>query len=113
MSGRGARPKIVSFSSTEPAALPSREVTLSSMPRPLAARLGRRGCSPARFAERARLRSFLRQHLLHGVADGDPPTLCTRNCALDQDQAALDVGLHNLEIERCDPLDAEVARHLL
>src|SRR6266542_1418366 len=110
--------EIASLSSTEPAALPSRVVTLSSMSRPLAARFGRRSRRRGRGfrrseTERAGLRRFLRQALLHRVAHRDPAALGARNRALDQDQAALDVGLHHLEIERGDPLDAEMARHLL
>src|SRR5438105_209224 len=123
MSGRGASPKIASLSSTEPAALPSRVVTWSSMSRALGARLRRRGLArsgrrgPCRFrageTECAGLGCLLGQMLFHRVAHRDPAALGARNRALDQDQAALDVGLHDLEIERGDALDPQVARHLL
>src|SRR5438067_7118764 len=97
MSGRGASPKIASLSSTEPAALPSRVVTLSSMSRPLAARFGHRsGCGRGLRrgeAKSAGLRRFLRQALLDRVAHGDPAALRTGNRALDQDEAARDIGL--------------------
>src|SRR5262247_2977458 len=113
-SARGSRPKIASDSSTEPAALPSRVVTFSSMSRSLSGRrlrrclaLGRR--SGAAFV--ARQAEFSR--LLHGVAHRDPTTLSARHCALDQDEAARDVGLHHLEIERGHALDTQVAGHLL
>ena len=78
----------------------------------------RLGCSDFCFgrfahAELAGLRRFLGQLLLHRVAHGDPAALGAGHRALDQDEAALDVGLHDLEIERGDALDAQVARHLL
>ena len=57
-------------------------------------------------AELAGLRRFLRQRLLHRVAHRDPAALGAGHRALDQDEAALDVGLHDLEIERGDALDA-------
>src|ERR1700730_18142417 len=116
MAGRGSSPKIVSLSSTEPDGLPSRVVTFSSMSRPLAAgfgnRSGGRGFSPG-DTERARLRDPPGPVLFHRVADRDPAALRARDCALDQDETALDIGLHDLEIERGDPLDPEMARHLL
>jgi len=40
-----------------------------------------------------------------------PPLAPAR--AFDQDEATIDVGLHDLEIERGDPLDPLVTRHLL
>src|SRR5438876_1100394 len=118
MSGRGSSPKIASLSSTEPADLPSSVVTLSSMSRPLAARLGHESRRRSRGfrrdrTKRARLRRFLRQVLLDRVAHGDPAALRAGNRALDQDEAARDIGLDDLEIERGDPLDAEMTRHLL
>src|SRR6185437_7423520 len=66
-----------------------------------------------RQLELAGLRRFLRQLLLHGIAHRDPAALGARHRALDQDEAALDIGLHDLEIERRHPIDAHVARHLL
>src|SRR5262249_11556790 len=121
-SARGSRPKIASDSSTEPAALPSRVVTCSSMSRSLSGRrlrrrlaLGRRSgpAFVARQAEFSRLRHAVGQPLLHGVAHRDPTTLSARHRALDQDEAARDVGLHHLEIERGHALDTQVAGHLL
>src|SRR6195256_2784245 len=113
MSWRGSRPKISSESWTEPAALPSRVVTFSSISRALL--LGRRCRSllTARDLELAGLRRFLRQRLLDGVAYRDPSALGAGNGAFDQDQAALDVGLHHAQIERGDLIDAHVAGHLL
>src|SRR6266481_4690150 len=113
MSWRGSRPKISSESWTEPAALPSRVVTFSSISRAL--RLGRRfrSLSAARDLELAGLRRFLRQRFLHGVAHRDPSALGAGNGAFDQDQAALDVGLHHAQIERGDAVDTHVAGHLL
>src|SRR4051794_26466017 len=119
MSGRGSRPKIASDSVTSPAALPSRVVTFSSMSRALL--LGR-GCRSIRgtglgrrlgHAELAWLRCVLWRRLLDGVADGDPAALVAGHRTLDQDETALDVGLHHLEIERGDAIDAHMSRHLL
>src|SRR5262245_15175871 len=120
---RGSRPKIASDSSTEPAALPSRVVTFSSMSRSLRGRrlrrrlaLGRRGRAfalAARQAEFARLRHAVGQPLLHGVAHRDPAALVARHRALDQDEAARDIGLHHFQIERGHALDTQVAGHLL
>src|SRR6201998_1873294 len=113
MSWRGSRPKISSESWTEPAALPSRVVTFSSISHALL--LGRRISSllAADNLELAGLRRVLRQRLLHGIPHRDPAALGTGNGAFDQDQAALDVGLHHAQIERGDAVDAHVAGHLL
>src|SRR5438132_6385387 len=122
MSTRGSRPKIASGSSTEPAALPSSDTTLSSMLRALLvdglAFVGGRGLGFAgggrlRQAELAGLGGVLRQLLLHRVAQRDPAALGAGHRAFDQDEPALDVGLHHLEIERGDALDAHVTRHFL
>src|ERR1035438_8348649 len=113
MSARGSRPKISSESWTEPAALPSRVVTFSSISHALL--LGRRfrcllgACD----LELAGLRRFLRQRLLHGVTHRDPSALGAGNGAFDQDQAALDVGPHHAQIERGDAIVAHMAGHLL
>src|SRR6185437_9125321 len=98
-----SRPKISSESWTEPAALPSRVVTFSSISRALLLG-GRRFRSllTARNPELAGLRSFLRQRLLHCVTHPDPAALRTGNGAFDQDQAALDVGLDDAQVERGD-----------
>src|SRR5215471_16676646 len=120
MSARGSRPKIASDRLTEPACLPSSVVILSSISRPLfGRRVGRfwRRLGPAavavRHAELAGLGRILVQRLFHRVAHRDPAALGARHRAFDQDQAALDVGLHHAQIERGDPVDAHVARHLL
>src|SRR5215813_15399751 len=116
MSALGSRPKIASGSSIEPAALPSSDTILSSMSGALLvggfAWFGRRGLGfglggcRLRQAELAGLGSVLRQFLLHRVAQRDPAALGARHRAFDQDEAALDVGLHHLEIEGGDALDS-------
>src|SRR5437868_3268221 len=119
-SGRGANPKISSDSVTEPASLPSRVVTFISMSRALLRsfsgrrrfRFGRR-LGRGRSLELAGLRQILRRHLLHGVAHRDPAALGAGHRALEHDEAALDVGLHDAEIQRGDAVGAHVARHLL
>src|SRR6202023_1622408 len=114
MSLRGSRPKISSESWTEPASLPSRVVTFNSISRALL--LGRRcSCLLAAIgqAELAGLRRVFRQRLLHGIAHRDPSALGAGNGALDEDQAARHVGLHDAQIERGDAIDAHVAAHLL
>src|ERR1700761_2138343 len=112
---RGSRPKISSESCTEPAALPSSVVTVNSISH--APLLGRRRSSlfaaALDQAELARLRRFLRQCLLHGISHRDPSALGAGYGAFDEDQAALNVGLHDAQIERGDAIDAHVARHLL
>src|SRR5215475_8441990 len=116
MSGRGSRPKMASGSSTEPPSLPSSDMIFSCMSRALLRRrlrVGRglrRGVRQAEFAGLGRL---LRQLLLHRVAQRDPAALGAGHRAFHQDEAALDVGLHHLEIERGNALDAHVAGHLL
>src|SRR5215813_8456835 len=109
MSARGSRPKMSSDTVTPPAALPSRVVTFSSISRAL---LRFRSWRGVREPELARLRQILRQRLLHGIAHSDPAAVVAGHRALDQDEAALDVGLHHLEIERGDALDTHVAGHL-
>src|SRR6202023_3137149 len=56
---------------------------------------------------------FLRQRLLHGIAHRDPSALGAGNGAFDQDQAALNISLHNTQIERGDAIDTHVTGHLL
>src|SRR5437016_4851372 len=112
MSARGSRPKMASESWTDPASLPSRVVTFSSISRALL--LGRRlGLLTASHPELAGLRSFLWQRLLDGVTHRDPAALGAGNGALDEDQAALDVGLHHTQIERGDTIDTHMTGHLL
>src|SRR5262245_16485879 len=112
-SARGSSPKIASDSLTEPEDLPSKDMTFSSMSLALLLGLRRVRCrlatSRLRQPELAGLRRILRQRLLHGIAHRDPAALGAGHRALDQDQAALDVGLHDLEIERGDTLDTHVA----
>src|SRR5882757_8080154 len=110
MSARGSRPKMSSDTVTPPAALPSSVVTFSSISRALLRFRSRRG---VREPELARLRQIFWQRLLDGIAHGDPAAVVAGDCALDQDEAALDVGLHHLEIERGDAVDTHVPRHLL
>src|ERR1700694_2240234 len=111
MSLRGSRPKMASESWTEPASLPSRVVTFSSISRALL--LGRRCSLLAANPALAGLRRSLRQRLLDGVAHRNPSALGAGNGALDEDQAALDVGLHHTQIERGDAVDTHVTGHLL
>src|SRR6185312_5566797 len=121
MSVRGSRPKMSSDIWTEPASLPSNVVIFNSMSRTFLRGGGgfRRGRLLGRrvlcFAdpEFARLRRILRQRLLHRIAHGDPAAFGTRHRALDQNEATLDIGLHDLEVEGGDAIDAHVARHLL
>src|SRR5262245_2090630 len=116
MSERGSRPKIASESVTSPAASPSSVVTFSSMSRALLALrrwIGRRLSLLLRQTELAGLRRLLRQRLLDRVAYGDPATLAAGHRAFHENEAAPDVGLHHLEIERGHPLDPHVAGHLL
>ena len=64
-------------------------------------------------AELAGLRYFLGQFFLDRIAHSDPAALGAGHRALNQNEAALDICLHDLEIERGDALDTEMARHLL
>src|SRR3984885_8499619 len=115
MSARGSSPKISSDTVTEPELLPSRLVAFSSMsrtPRVLADRNRSRRRIIGNL-ELARLWRTVRQLLLHRVAHRNPPAFDARNGAFHHDQAALNIGLHHLQIERGDPLDAEMTRHLL
>src|SRR4029078_13272952 len=137
ISVRGSRPKIASGSLTEPASLPSRVVIFISISRALfrsSVRVGRRSLGGLLFrlrrgfrfrfglglclrafadAEFSGLRRFLRQLLLHGVTDRHPATFGAGNRALDKQEPALHVGLHDLEIERSHAFDTQVARHFL
>src|SRR6516164_3621722 len=107
MSARGSSPNMASETVTDPACLPSREVTFSSMSRPLL-RFRRRGFLLGGFGRNRRGLGELElaglghvggQSLLHRVAHGDPTALDARHGALDEDEAALDVGLHHFQIE--------------
>src|SRR6185312_14927233 len=124
ISVRGSSPKIASDRVTDPASPPSSLVTFISMSRALpgfgASRFALRGFGSSRRFRRslgelelAGHRDAVGQLLLHRVAHQDPAALDAGHGAFDQDQAALDVGLHHFEIERGDPVDAEVAGHLL
>ncbi len=66
-----------------------------------------------RQTELARLGRLFRQLLLHRVAHRDPATLGAGDGAFHQDEPAFGIGLHHLEIERGDTIDAHVAWHLL
>src|SRR4029077_3383084 len=117
---RGSSPKMASDTVTEPEFLPSSVVTFSSMSRApcvLADRVLANRDRRRRFIvgelEFSRLRHAVRQPLLHRVAHRDPAALDARHRALDHDEAALDVGLHDLKIERGDAVDAEMAGHFL
>src|SRR5271166_3250701 len=113
---------MVSGRSTVPASVPSRVMILSCISGALL--LDRRsafggrglGFARARFtlrhAELARLGNAIRKPFLHRVAKRDPAALVSRHGALNQDQATLGIGLHDLEIERGDTLDTQVAGHL-
>src|SRR5690606_1500806 len=65
------------------------------------------------LAELAGLRSLLRKRLLDRVAHRDPTALDARHGAFDQDQPALDIRLHNAQVERGNAIDAHMAGHLL
>src|ERR1700675_882 len=122
MSGRGSRPKMVSGRSTVPAAVPSRVMIWSCISGGLLldrwGTFGRRGLgfARARFnlrnAELARLGGSVRKLLLHRITKSDPAALVSRHGTCNQDQATLDIGLHHLQVERGDALDAHVAGHL-
>src|SRR6516165_9765915 len=122
MSARGSSPKMLSGTVTDPASSPSRVVILSSMSGTLAGGRcvsgvggfdGRGRRCVRRQPELAGLGNVLRQRLLDGVANRDPPALGTGHRPFDQDEAARDVGLHHLEVERGHPLHAEMAGHFL
>src|SRR3984957_15383953 len=114
MSARGSSPKMASDTVTEPDSLPSREVTFSSISRPLLA-FGRRRFRSRSLGELelARLGHAGRQFLLPRAAHGNPAAFDARHRALDQNQAAFDVRLHDLQIERGHPIDTEMAGHFL
>src|ERR1700722_15290085 len=112
---RGSSPKMVAGTVTEPDFLPSSDVIFSSMSR-----------APCILADCDRGRRFivgelelaglwhaLGQLLLHRVAHRDPAALGARHGALDQDEAARHVGLHDFEIERGHALDTKMAGHFL
>src|SRR5579864_6317505 len=123
MSVRGSSQKMASDNVSEPASPPSSVVTFISMSRTLLGfggrrvALGRRSSSrrsrPFGELELAGHRYAIGQLFLDGVAHQDPTALDAGHRAFDQDQAALDVGLHDFEIERGDAVDAEMAGHLL
>src|SRR5262249_6029847 len=123
---RGAKPKAEPGSATEPAALPSSVVIFNSISRSRCRLRFRRSglftlgrdsfggfCLAFGQTELAGFRRFLWQLLFHRVPHRDPAAPRAGDCALDQYQSPCDVGLHPAQIERGDPLDAEMARHLL
>src|ERR1700749_1963437 len=105
ISARGSRPKIASDSVTEPDSLPSREGTFSSISPPPRAfsprRFGSGGRRPRGLGELelAGLGHARRQLLLHGIANSDPAAFDARNRTLDQNEAALDIGLHDFQFQ--------------
>src|SRR3984957_19371775 len=118
-SARGSRPKMPSDTVTDPALLPSSEVTFNSMSRALhgigggflvlCRRHRRRIVGKLEFSG---LWHAGRQPLLHGIAPGQPTAVDAGHGAFDQDKTARHVGLHHFQIERSHPLDAEMAGHL-
>src|SRR5438093_1408565 len=85
-----------------PPSLASRVVTFMSMSHALLRSFGSGSCfrlgrrlSRGRRLELAGLGQVLRRRLLHGVAHRDPAALGAGHRALDHDEAALDVGLHD------------------
>src|SRR3984893_6026765 len=115
LSLRASRPKISSESCTEPADLPSSVVTFNSISRALLLGRSRRSLFAAAIGqtELAGFRRVFRQRLLHAIPHRDPSALGAGNGALDEDQAARNVGLHHAQIERGDAIDAHVTGHLL
>src|ERR1700722_3785233 len=122
MSVRGSSPKIASETVTEPEFLPSSDVIFSSMSHALLrfgsrglfcrGSGGRGGCALAEL-ELAGLWHAVRQPLLHRVTHRDPAAFDARHGAFDQDESAVDVSLHDFEIERGHAVDAEMAGHFL
>src|SRR5258708_22125353 len=114
-SGRCSSPKMASDTVTEPDFLPSSDVTFSSMsrtPRVLTDRdRGRRFIVGE--LELAGLRHAVRQLLLHRIAHRDPAAFDAGHRAFDQDDAALYVGLHDLEVERGHPAATEMTGRFL
>src|SRR5262249_18088147 len=123
MSALGSRPKIASGSSIEPAALPSSDTILSSMSGALlVGRFAFFGGRGLRFSGGGRRLPQAGPSgpwglplplLLHPARQCDPAAVGARHRAFDQDEAAPDVGLHHLEIERGDALDSHVTWHFL
>src|SRR5579863_2687039 len=116
---RGSRPKMPSDTVTEPALLPSSEVTFNSMSRAL---LGIGGGCVVLYRRRRRivgelefprLRHAVRQLLLDGIAHRDPAAIDAGHRAFDQNKTARHIGLHHFQIKRGHPLDAEMTGHFL
>src|SRR5580658_5708417 len=99
---RGSRPKMASDSVTDPAFLPSRPVTCSSMSRTLPSRAdrNRRLRRIIGELELAGLWYAVRQFLLHRVTHRDPAAFDAGYGAFNHDQSAGNVGAADLEIER-------------
>src|SRR5580704_18119610 len=112
---RGSSPKMASDTVTEPDFLPSSDVIFSSMSRApcILADCNRSRRFIVGELELAGLRHALGQLLLHRIAHRDPAALGARHGALDQDEAARHVGLHDFEIERGHPFHTEMAGHFL
>jgi len=73
---------------------------------------GRPHCGVGEF-EPSGLRHAVGQLLLHRIAYRDPAALYAGHRAFDEDEPALEVGLHDLQIERGHAVDAQMARHFL
>src|SRR5215213_6218037 len=73
----------------------------------------RRRNSGFRSAESSGFRYILVHRLLHRIPHGDPATLGARHGPLDQDEPALNIGLHHLEIERGYTIHTHMPGHLL
>src|SRR5579862_6400599 len=112
---RGSSPKIVSDTVTEPDFLPSSVVIFSSISRApcVLADCDRGRRFVIRELEFSWLRHAVRQLLLHRVAHRDPAAFDAGHRALDHDEAARNVGLHDFEIERGHSVDTKMAGHFL
>ncbi len=121
MSARGSRPKIASFNSISTGVgavergnldlhdeAPS--VGVAGASAVFSRRLGLRFGRQTIFAG---LRRVLRQRLLHRVADINPAAGGARHRAFDEDEAALDIGLHDTQIQGRHAVDTHVTGHLL
>src|ERR1700761_1477482 len=93
---RTGRPKISSFSSTEPTSWLSRFLTASFML--LALLLGGRSRLGSVSLDRGRERQPFGRPALDRVLQRNVAALMAGDSALDQDQATLGVGRHDLEI---------------
>src|SRR5271170_4004860 len=110
MSMRGASPNTSSARSIVPTSSALRFLTLICML--VGPRRGRCRGRRRRF-ERRRIGYVLGARPLGGVADQHIAALGARHRAVDHQEAAHRVGRDHLQVLRGDPLDAEMAGHLL